>query len=138
MNHYLLKSLVAVVVVFVLLYYGVAWAVLRCSHDAEHSDHAVEMEDVDATRQAFHRVSVNAVDLDLECGGPDFHTEAMAEASSPPQLGRLTPDTTRNVNDLLTLRNLTGAAATAVFETSPSRAFLIGLPSYLFLSILRI
>jgi hypothetical protein len=52
-------------------------------------------------------------------------------------------DITPHVNDFLTLRTVTGDAASdvwlrAVFEMSRSLAFLIGPPSYLFLSILRI
>lgn len=143
MNHHLLKSLIAMVVAFVLLYYGVAWAALRCSHDAGHSDHAIAMEDVDATHQHFHEASLNPANLDLECVGPDFHTETMAEASSPLKFDRLPRDITSQVNNFLTLQTATGDAATdfwlrAVFETLRSPGFLIGLPSYLFLSVLRI
>jgi hypothetical protein len=143
MTRHLLRNVIAIAISFVLLYYGIAWAVLRCSHDAEHSDHAVATEDVDATHKDLHDASLNPVHLDLECVGPDFHTEAMAEASSLPQLDRLTLDVTPHVNNFLTLQTATGDAATdiwlrAVFERSRSLAFLIGLPSYLFLSILRI
>jgi len=138
MTHHLLRTLVAIAISFVLLYYGIAWAVLRCSHDAKHADHEVALQDLDATYQGFHHASVNAVDLDLECVGPNFHTEAMAEASSPPQRDRLTLDITPHVNDFLTLQTATEDPATdiwlrAFFERSPSL-----LPFYLFLSILRI
>jgi hypothetical protein len=143
MTRNLFKSVVAIAISIVLLYYGIAWAVLRCSHDAKHADHEVVLQILDATHQDFYHASVNAVDLHLECVGPNFHTEAMAEASPPPQLDRLTPDNTPHVNDFLMLGNVTGDAATdiwlrAVFEGSRSLAFLIGLPSYLFLCILRI
>jgi hypothetical protein len=131
MNHHLLKSLAAMVVAFVLLYYSVAWAVLRCSHDGDDSDHEVAL------------LNGDPVHLDLECVGPNFHTESMAEASSPPQRDHLMLDITPHVNDFLTLQTGSGDAASdvwlrAVFEASPSLAFLIGLPSYLFLSVLRI
>jgi hypothetical protein len=131
MNHHLLKSLVAMLVAFVLLYYSIAWAVLRCSHDGDDSDHEVAL------------LNGDPVHLDLECVGPNFHTESMAEASSLPQLDRLMPEVTRHVNDFLALQTRSGDAAThvwlrAVFERSRSPAFLIGLPSYLFLSVLRI
>lgn len=143
MNHHLPKSLISMVVVFMLLYYGVAWAVLRCSHDAEHSDHAVAMENVDGTHQHFHEASLNPVNPDLECVGPDFHTEAMAEASPPPKLDGLTQDITPHLNNFLTLQAAIGNAVTyfwlrAVFERYRSPGFLIGLPSYLFFSVLRI
>jgi len=143
MTRHLLRTVVAIAISIMLLYYSIAWAVLRCSHDPKHAGHEVALEDVDATRQGFHHPSVDAVHLDLECVGPNFHTEAMAEASSPRQLDRLTPDITPHVNDFLALRDVTGDAATdiwlrTVLERSPSLAFLIDLPSYLFLSILRI
>lgn len=143
MTRNLFRAVVAIAISFVLLYYGIAWAVLRCSHDAEYSDHAVAMEDVDATHKDLRYASGSAVNLDLECVGANLHIEAMAASSSVPQVDRLMLDTTPNVNDFLTLRNLTADAARdfwlrAVFEGSRSLAFLIGLPSYLFLSILRI
>lgn len=143
MTRHLLRNVIAIAISFVLLYYGIAWAVLRCSHNAEHSDHAVATEDVDANHKDLHDASLNPGHLDLESVGPDFHTEAMAEASSPPQLDRFLLDITPHVNDFLTLRTVTGDAATdiwlrAVFQTPLPLAFLIGLPSYLFLSILRI
>lgn len=131
MNYHLLKSLAAMVVAFVLLYYSVAWAVLRCSHDGDDSDHEVAL------------LNGDPVHLDFECLGPNFHTESMAEASSSPQRDHLMLDITPHVNDFLTLQTGSGDAASdiwlrAVFKTSPSLAFPIGLPSYLFLSVLRI
>lgn len=142
MTRHLLRTLVAMAISIVLLYYSIAWAVLRCSHDAEHSDHAVATEDADATHQDFHYASVNSVHLDLECVGPNFHTESMAESSSPPQRDRLMLDITPHGNDFLTLQIRSDAASDvwlrAVFEASPSLAFPIGLPFYLFLSVLRI
>jgi hypothetical protein len=131
MKHHLLKSLFAMVVAFVLLYYSVAWAVLRCSHDGDDSEQEIAL------------VNGHPVHLDFECVGPNFHTESMAEASSPPQIDRLMLEATSYVNDFLTLQTRSGDAASdiwlrAVFEMSRSLAFLIGLPVYLFLSVLRI
>jgi hypothetical protein len=131
MKHHPLKSLLAMVVAFVLLYYSVAWAVLRCCHEGDGSDQEVAL------------LSGDPVDLNFECISPNFHTEAMLETSSSPQLGRLTPEVTRYVNDFLTLQTRPGETSSdiwlrTVFERSPSLAFVIGLPSYLFLSVLRI
>jgi hypothetical protein len=143
MTRHLLRAVLAIAISFVLLYYGIAWAVLRCSHDAKHAGHEVALQDLDATHQRFHHASVNAVDLDLECVGPDVHTETMAETSSSPQLDQLVPEVTRHMNAFLTLQSRLADAATGVglrtvFERLRSLVFLIGLPSYLFLSILRI
>ncbi|HSE86793.1 MAG TPA: hypothetical protein VLJ79_11260 [Candidatus Binatia bacterium] len=119
------------IVAFGLFYYGAAWAVLRCAHDGEDSDQEVALFNGDPLH------------LDFECGGPNFHTEALAETSSPPQLGRWMPEVTRHVNDFFTFETRPGEAANdiwlrAVFDRVPALAFLIGLPSYLFLSVLRI
>ena len=127
---HLAKIFIAISVSLLLLYYSAAGAVLRCSHDGDDSDHQVRMPNGDP------------VHLDLECVGPSFHIETIADASSPPQRDRLTLDITPHVNDFLTVQTATGDAATdfwlrAVFERSRSLGFLIGLPSYLFLSILR-
>ena len=124
-------KILVVVISFTLLYYSVAWAVLRCCHDGDDSEQEIAL------------LNGNPIQLDLECVGPNFHTEALAEASAPPQLGRWLPDVTRYVNDFFALQTRPGEAASdiwlrAVFERSPSFAFLIGLPSYLFFSVLRI
>jgi hypothetical protein len=105
--------------------------VLRCSHDGNDSDQEVAL------------LNGNPVDLNFECNGPNFHTEAMAEASPAPQLDRLMPKVTRHVNDFLTLQTRPGDAVSdlwlrAVFERSLWLAFAIDPPSYLFFSILRI
>ena len=118
------------VISFTFLYYGVAWSVLRCVHD-EDSNYDVTF------------VGNDPVHLDLECVCPNFHTEAMATASSPSQGDHLSRAVTRYVNDCLALQTRRGNAGSdawlrAVFEMSPSLAFLTGLPSYLFFSILRI
>ena len=123
-------KILVVVISFTLLYYSVAWAVLRCCHDGDDSGHEIAL------------INGNPVHLDFECVGPNFHTEAMLEASSSPQLSRLMPEVTRYVNEF-TLQTRPGEAASdiwlrAVFERSPSFAFLIGPPSYLFFSVLRI
>lgn len=127
MSRQFVKILV-LVISFMLLYYGVTWAVLRCSHDDSHHEVTLPNDD--------------PLHLDLECVGPNFYTEEMATASSPSQDDRLMPEVMRYVNDFLTLQTRSGNAANdvwlrAVFETSPSLGFLIDLPSYLFLSVLR-
>jgi hypothetical protein len=138
MTRNLLRAVVAVAISFVLLYYSVAWAVLRCSHDAKHAEYEVALQDPDPTHEGFH-----GVDPDLECPGSNFHTEAMAEASFSRQLDRLLLDMTPHINDFPTLRIVTANAEIDTwlktgFESSRLLAFLISLPSYLFLSILRI
>ena len=129
MNRHFLKISIVMIISFVLLYYSVSWAVLRCSHDD--------------SEQEIVELNADPVHPSLECAGPDYHTESIAGSSSPSQLDRLMSKVARHVNDLLTLRIGSGDAAgdvwlRAVFEAQRARAFRIGLPSYLFLSILRI
>ena len=128
MSRRLFTTVVAIAVSFVLLYYSVAWAVLRCAHD--DSDYEVAL------------TSGGPVHLNLECVGPDYHIELIAGSSSPSELDRLMPQVTRHVNDFLTLQARFGDAAIdlwlrAVFDRSRSLGFLVGLPPYLFLSVLR-
>jgi hypothetical protein len=125
------KIFIAITVSLLLLYYSAAWAVLRCSHEGNDLDHEVAL------------ISGDPVHLNLECVGPDYHIELMAGSSSSSELDRLIPEVTRYVNNFLTLQTRSGDTASnvwlrAVFDMPPSPAFLIGLPSYLFLSVLRI
>jgi hypothetical protein len=127
MSRHFVKILV-LVISFTLLYYGVSWAVMRCPYD--DSDHEMTV------------LNVDPVDLGLECVVPNFHMEAMATAASPSQGDRLLPGGTHHVNDFFTLQSRSGDRGSdiwlrAVFKMSPSLASLIGLPSYLFLSVLR-
>ena len=129
MNRHFLKISVVMVISFVLLYYSVSWAVLRCSHDD--------------SEQEIVELNADPVHPGLECAGPDYHTESIAGSSSPSQLDRLMSKVARHVNDFLTLPIGSGDAPAdvwlrAVFETHRACAFQVKLPSYVFLSILRI
>jgi hypothetical protein len=130
MNRHLIKRLVVTVVSFVLLYYSTAWAVLRCFHEAYDSDHEIEIL-YDASAQ-----------MNFECIGPDYHLETMAGSSAPTQLHRLIADFTPHVNDVLILRSLSDNRESdvwlrAVFERLSPSAFLIPIPLYLSISVLR-
>lgn len=131
MNRNFFKALGAIVVSFVLLYYGIAWAVLGCSHDEEDPDREIAL------------VDGHAVPLSLECVGSDYHTELMAGSSSPSKLHRLKRDIAPDTNGFLTHRTVSGQGAgdvwrRTVFEVLSPLSFPIGLPRYLSLSTLRI
>jgi hypothetical protein len=113
-----------------LLYYGVAWAVLRCCHDDTYSRYEVARY---ITSNPYN------VHTNIECSNTVNRTESIAESSSPSRLDRLTPNTTPHVNDFLNLLGAKNQRAgdlylRAVFETP----LLIDSPRYLSLSILRI
>jgi hypothetical protein len=141
MNRYFFKSSIALVVSFVLLYYSVAWAVLRCSHDEEFLEQEVALQN-NADRD-LHYMPSNAAFLNLECVCPDYHTELMAGGSSPSQLQGSMPDMTSNIDGFVMFPTGSGYRASdswlrAVFEKLSSPVFPIGLPRYLSLSNLRI
>ena len=143
MNRHLLKTFVVSLVSFVLLYYSVAWAVLRCSHEEDHGYHQVTLYNADAHARGSSFASPNHVQEHLDCMAPDYHTESLAGPSSASQLHRLTTDITSHVYDFLTLQRVAGNGATdlwlsAVFERVTPRNFLIDSSRYLSLSVLRI
>ena len=145
MNRYFFRSSILLVVSFGLLYYSVAWAVLRCPHDGDQSGQQVvrHNHNNDADKKASHYTSSHPVPLNLECVCPDYHTELMAASSSPSQLHRLTLDMTPNINGFFTAQTAPGDGASdvwlrAVFAGSSSGSLPIGLPRYLSLSNLRI
>ena len=143
MNYQFAKIFVVVTVSFVLLYYSVAWAVLRCSHDEDQSHQEAFLYNGDASSQELHYSSPKPVPLNLECVGLDYHTELMAESSSPSELHRLKRDIAPDANGVLTHRTVSEYGASdallrAVFENLSSLSFPAGLPRYLSLSTLRI
>jgi hypothetical protein len=142
MSRYFVKTSVVTLVSFVLLYYGVAWAVLRCAHDADYSDHGIAQY-ANVNKNDFHQLARRDVHADFGCFGRDYHKESMAGSSSGSRQQRLTPTIDSNVTDFLTLRTVAGdrtidLAPGIIFERLSSPFFLGGLPVYLSLSILRI
>lgn len=141
MNRYFFRSSILLVVSFGLLYYSVAWAVLRCSHDEEFLEQEVALQN--SADRDLHYMPSNAASLNLECVCLDYHTELMAGSSSPSQPQRLMPDMTPNIDGFVMFPTGSGYRASdlwlrAVFENLSSPSFSIGLPRYLSLSNLRI
>lgn len=134
MNRQFFKVFVMTLISFALLYYGAAWAVLRCCHEKSHSSLSVFFN------------SVNPVDSsspELSCLELVYHTESMAQPSSASRLHFLIDGLRMSSVDSLTSQwvlqhDQSALWPRAVFERFPSFSFLIGLPRYLSLSILRI
>jgi hypothetical protein len=123
------KYSVVTVVSFVLLYYSIAGAVLRCLHDVYNSDQETEIS------------YQNPGHVNFECVGPEYHTEPLA-GSAPLESYRFIADFTSHVDDLL-LRNPSGDGESAVwrravFQGSSPHSSLNSIPRYLSLSVLRI
>jgi hypothetical protein len=130
MNRPFIKTSVVAIVSLVLLYYSVAWAVLRCFHD-EHQTNS-EMT-----------LSAERHDKDFNCAGRDYHTEQLAESSSLSQLQRLTVNITSHGNEFLRWQNVAGEHATvlwlrALFDRVSPPICPFQSPRYLSLSSLRI
>ena len=144
MNQHFVKTSIVMILSSVLLYYSVAWAVLRCFH---HDDGAgMEMETpvfYAGLHQNFFTSPSNHPKADIGCMDSNYHTETLAGSSAPSQLNISTIDVTSHVNGFLTLYDVPEAATenlwrTAVFDGGFSFTFPTDSPRYLSLSVLRI
>ena len=143
MNHDILKTCIASLIAIVLLYYGAAWAVLRCFHDEDHAISEATLSVADLHDRDFLLWSRDHANTNLDCMGPNYRTETLAGSSAPSKLKLSTTEVTSRLNDFLTLQGI-GRAATksfwlsGVIEPGSPLGFLIDSPRYLFLSILRV
>jgi len=88
-----IKPSVVTVVSPVLLYYGVAWAVLRCAHQEVHPDHAVAVDDFSSDGVGNSLASPSLPGVDLDCTDGDYHLESLAGPSTSSELLRALRDT---------------------------------------------
>jgi hypothetical protein len=143
MNRHLPKTFVISLVSFVLLYYSTAWAVLRCFHAENHSDHAVALYDTDVHGKNAYRPSTIDLETNIDCLDLAYHTESLAGPSSSPQLHRWATRTIPHVADYLNSPRWAEDGARnfwlrAVFDGPAGVSFFIDARRYLSLSILRI
>ena len=136
------KSLIVIVISFVLLYYSIAWAVLRCPHEQYDSNHEVSIHTDETSLNTLGYTRTSPVPLNFQCAGPDYHTELMASSLSPSQFDP-SAEIAFRVNGLPALRTLSGSGESdlwlrAVFENPSSLTFLTGLPRYLSISVFRV
>lgn len=140
MKRRLINTSIVAAISVVLLYYNVAWAVLRCPHQENHPDlevvsydaglHAAEISDSGPSR---HQVN-------LDCTGPNFHTEMLGQASTASEFPSLTRDVDSRVNGLLAWSDAHDPGQeiwrrASLVENSSSG---FHLPQYLSLSVLRL
>jgi hypothetical protein len=142
MNRPFIKTSVVAIVSLVLLYYSVAWAVLRCFHD-EHQTNSEMTLGAERHDKDFNLSSPSQVHSYLDCAGRDYHTETLAELSSLSQLQRLTVNITSHGNEFLRWQNVAGEHATvlwlrALFDKISPPIWPFQSPRYLSLSTLRI
>lgn len=139
MNRSILKTSISSFIALVLLYYSVAWAVLRCSHDEDfaHTEAAVSDASVHSTGLPYSERQGGA---HLDCLGSDYHTETLGAFLGPLQERLLSTDIASRVTDLSIVHSGTenGNLWLRVLFDGFARAHSIGPPRYLSLSVLRI
>jgi len=139
MNHPIGKSTISSFIALVLVYYSVAWAVLRCSHDEDfaHTEAAVSDASVHSTGLPYSERQGGA---HLDCLGSDYHTETLGAFLGPLQERLLSTDIASRVTDLSIVHSGTenGNLWLRVLFDGFARAHSIGPPRYLSLSVLRI
>lgn len=139
MNRSILKTSISSFIALVLVYYSVAWAVLRCSHDEDfaHTEAAVSDASVHSTDLPYSERQGGA---HLDCLGSDYHTETLGAFLGPLQERLLSTDIASRVTDLSTVHSGTenGNLWLRVLFDGSARAHSIGPPRYLSLSVLRI
>lgn len=142
MNRRFVKTSVIMIFSSLLLYYSVAWAVLRCFHDEDESGTETTVL-ADASQQRhFVPAHTEHSKADIGCMGANFHTETLAGSSSPPQVRTLTT----NITQVIGFLGLEGNAEVAIenlwlralFNRGSSLPFPTASPRYLSLSVLRI
>jgi hypothetical protein len=143
MNRRFLKTPVASVIAIVLVYYSVAWAVLRCPHAEDHTGSETAVSVADMHQRDFSLWPPNHPRADIECLDSSYHTETLAGPSARSQMKTLAADIASYVNTFLTLNDIAQAASenlglTTLFDRGFASTFPIDSPRYLSLSVLRI
>jgi hypothetical protein len=142
MNRPFIKTSVVTLISLVLLYYSVAWAVVRCFHDEHHANSEITLSDVDQPNKGIFLSAPSRALVYLDCMAPDYHTESLA-GSSLSQLLRLTVNMTSRLDNIQPWQNVAAEHARDIrlraFFDRPSPPTLPRNSSRcLYLSILRI
>ena len=80
------RTTVVTLILLALLYYGVAWAVLRCPHQESQPDQEA------ALYNASSYVVFDGGRAESDCTGPRYHTESLAGPSGSTESLRLIRD----------------------------------------------
>ena len=133
-----LVSLISIV----MLYYSVAWAVLRCFHSDAQENYQVILSTGD-TLTASHLASLNHAHEYIECMGSEYRIEFLAGSSLPSGLLRQLRGAAAHGGDSLPSSIVSQSPAvnfwlSAFIEELSSVTVPIHLPRYLSLSVLRL
>ena len=130
--------LIAISASLLLLYSGVASAVLRCCHDETPSYQELGLNRIDVEIASY----LYGFDADIECVTPAYHIESRAVSSLRFRFDRLIPGVTDQAGDVWVSTAANGRRVSDTwlgsdFKSPPSARFL-NMPLYLSLSSLRI
>jgi hypothetical protein len=133
-----LKELTVIALSVVFVYYGVAWAVLKCFHEDASSPIGAYSLDTEVGFLEPEHAPTN-----LECLGGTYRTESMAASSSTVRVFDRSAQSASNFNGFLTLQLATANLASDlwlrfVFERAVTSFVPIRLPRHLSLSVFRI
>lgn len=131
MNRPLFKRTALLGISLALLYYSVAWAVLRCPHQENHQGHEI----------AVYEPGPSHRHVNLDCTGPRYHTEFLAGPSTNSELLRLTRGVASHGIFVgfsgFALNQIEDVWRIALSDQVSSAALPFDLPRYLSLSVLR-
>jgi hypothetical protein len=136
------KIFLVTLISFVMLYYSVAWALLRCVHSDADENYQVVLNTGESL-SGSHLAALNQALEYLKCMGSEYHTEFLAASSLPSGLLRQLRGTAAHVDDSLPSSIVSQSQAvnfwlSAVFKELSSVTVPIHLPRYLSLSVLRL
>ena len=143
MSRSFIKTSALAAVSLALFYYNVAWAVLRCPHQENHPDHEVVFFQTGSYPDGVSFPFRSQDPANLDCSGPDYHTELLAGPSTVSELLRLTRDVSSRVNLLFVWSNfaldqIMDARPPASFDRMSSLTLLLVVPRYISLSVFRL
>ena len=143
MNFRFPKTFVATFLASVMLYYSVAWAVLRCCHEEEHASVEASLSEPDLHDGHSSHVSwPGHAPTQIDCLVFEYHTEILASPASPPQFHRITAAVTPYLDNFLFPTSLPDNHNRNLLKNAFTRGSplfeLSDPPLYLSLSSLRI
>jgi hypothetical protein len=143
MSRSFIKTSALAAVSLALLYYNVAWAVLRCPHQENHPDHEVVFYKTGSHLDGVSFPFRFQDPANLDCAGPDYHTELLAGPSTISELLRLTRDVSSRVNSSFIWSNfaldqIMDARLATSFDRMSSLTLPFVVPRYLSLSVFRL
>lgn len=138
------KTFIASLLASVLLYYGAAWALLRCCHHDSHASVHESLSDSDVHQRQAYSFSPNHASTYIDCiEDLAIHTEILASSTAPSPLQRVASFTKQSSHPITCAVLTHGSNA---YLTGTGQVSARGSPHplyantsiYLSLSILRI